>query len=187
MVRINNRYVSNYRIIFILVDTALLLAAVALGYYLRFLIEPFYVNLSHILARSVFFVGAFQVAMYYFELYDVKIIRNSSMLISRLAQSVAAALILFGIAYYIFPMLTLGRGVMVLTILLSTVVALVWRIAYRSLIKRNHLNERIIIVGTGEFAKEIARHIREQRDSGFEIIGHIDEKKGGVKHGSYAA
>jgi FlaA1/EpsC-like NDP-sugar epimerase len=172
---------------FLLGDTAVLLGAVALGYYLRFLIEPFYVNLSHILGRGFFFVSVFQIGLYYFELYDLKILRNSSTVISRLAQAVAAALIVLGIAYYIFPMLTLGRGIMVFTIMLSALVVLIWRIIYRSLVKGNHLNERIIIIGTGELAKEIARQIREQRDSGFEIVGHIDEKKGRVSREPYAA
>lgn len=48
-----------------------------------------------------------------------------------------------------------------------------WQIVYRSIVKGNQLNERIIILGTGEFIREIAIGIRDKRDSGFELTGHI--------------
>ncbi|MFX0195929.1 MAG: nucleoside-diphosphate sugar epimerase/dehydratase, partial [Candidatus Hodarchaeota archaeon] len=64
-----------------------------------------------------------------------------------------------------------------LSISLATAAVFFWRIIYRRIVKGNQLNERIIILGTGDFAREIAREIQDKRDSGFEIIGHINERK----------
>jgi len=133
--------------------------------------------LQDLLARGFFFTFAFQLSLYYFELYDLKVIQHVSKLAPRLAQSVAATLAGLTITYYMLPFLYLGRGVLLITISLATTAAFFWRIIYRFMVKGVPLNERIIILGTGELAREIAKEIRDKRDSGFEIIGHIDEKK----------
>jgi FlaA1/EpsC-like NDP-sugar epimerase len=119
----------------------------------------------------------FQTFLYYFELYDLKIIRDSSRFGRRFVQSIAATLALLMIAYYVLPFLHLGRGLLLFTVTCATASAFFWRIFYRSIVKGSQLNERIIILGTGQFAEEIAREIREKGDSGFEVIGHIDEQK----------
>lgn len=41
------------------------------------------------------------------------------------------------------------------------------------MVKGNQLKERIIILDTGEFIREIARGIRDKWDSGFKLTGHI--------------
>lgn len=173
MIRFNNRYISAYRILFLAVDTALLLGAVPLGYYLRFIGEGYYVTVQEIFIRSFFFAIVLQLSLYYFELYELKVIRDGSKFGYRLVQSMAVAVILLLIAYYAFPILTVGRGALLFSISLATSGVFIWRIVYRSIVKGSQLNERIIILGTGEFAREIAREIRQRGDSGFEIIGHI--------------
>jgi len=162
---------------FILVDTALILGAAFIGDYLRFPWKRYPILLQDLLVRGFFFTFAFQLSLYYFELYDLKIIRHVSKLVPRLAQSVTATLAVLMIAYYMLPFLSLGRGVLLLTVISAIAAVFFWRIIYRLLIKGTQLNERIIILGTGEFAREIASEIRDKKDSGFEIIGHIDEKK----------
>jgi FlaA1/EpsC-like NDP-sugar epimerase len=177
MILFKNRYISTYRIIFFAVDTALLLGAVPLGYYLWFMGKEFYVTLQELSIRSFFFTFVLQLSLYYFELYDLKIIRDHSKSGYRLIQSMAVAVILLMIAYYAFPLLTVGRGALLLSISLATIGIFFWRIIYRSMVRGNQLKERIMILGTGDFAKEIARQIRDKRDSGFEVIGHIDEDR----------
>ena len=173
MVFFNNRYISSYRIIFFLVDTTLLVGAVALGYYIRFLGGIYPIALKYILARGVCFA--------YFELYELKIIRQSAKFVFRFLQSVAGSFVVLMIVYYVFPELTIGRGALLVAMSTAAAGVFLWRIIYRNFVKGSQLNERIIILGTGEFAREIARQIRDKGDSGFEVIGHIVDKK--VKEG----
>jgi len=179
MILFNNRYISNYKILFIAIDTALLLGSVAMGRYLRLGWYGYSELLQHILTRAFFFIIVFQISLYYFELYDLRIIRDGPKFGSRFIQSLAATLIVLMISYYMLPNLSLGRGVLLFTVSCTTAALFFWRIIYRSVVKGNQLNERVIILGTGEFAREIAREIRDRGDSGFEVIGHIDEKKVG--------
>jgi len=161
---------------FFLVDTLLLLGAIAIGYYLRFGWNGYLTLLNHLLERGLFFTLVFQISLYYFELYELKNIRDRSKFGLRFVQSISATLLVLVISYYVFPHLYLGRGVLLFTLSCATVAVFFWRIIYRSVVKGNQLNERVIILGTGEFAKEIAREIRDRGDSGFEVIGHIDEQ-----------
>jgi FlaA1/EpsC-like NDP-sugar epimerase len=162
---------------FFLVDALLLLGAVAIGYCLRFGWSGYLKLLNHLLARGLFFTLVFQISLYYFELYELKIIRDHSKFGLRFVQSITATLIVLMISYYVFPDLYLGRGILLFTLTCATGAVFFWRIIYRSIVKGNQLNERVIILGTGAFAREIAREIRDRGDSGFEVIGHIDEQK----------
>ena len=177
MLLFNNRYVSNYKIIFIVIDSALLGGAVAIGYYLRFGWNGYLELMQHLLTRGFFFALVFQISLYYLQLYDLRIIRDGSKFGPRFIQSIAVTLTILMISYYMLPNLYLGRGVLLFTVTCATAAVFFWRIIYRSVVKGNQLNERIIILGTGDFAREIAREIRDRGDSGFEIIGHIVDKK----------
>ena len=125
----------------------------------------------------MFFVIIFQISLYYFELYDLRIIRDSSKFGPRFIHSITATLIVLMISYYMLPNLYLGRGVLLFTVTCATAAMFFWRIIYRLVVKGKQLNERIIILGTGDFAREIAREIQDRGDSGFELIGHIDDEK----------
>jgi FlaA1/EpsC-like NDP-sugar epimerase len=162
---------------FFLVDTVLLLGSATIGYYLRLGWKEYPLLVRHLLNRGLFFTFVFQTSLYYFELYDLKIVRDRSKFGRRFVQSIAAALATLMITYYMLPFLYLGRGVLLYTVILAVAAVFFWRILYRSIVKSSQLNERIIILGTGEFAKEIAREIRDKGDSGFEVLGYIDEQK----------
>ncbi len=187
MILLNNRYISTYRIIFFAVDTVLLLGSVGMGYYLRFGWNGYSKLLQYLPAPGCFFILVFQISLYIFELYELKIIRDGSKFGPRFVQSMAVTLGVLMISYYVFPVLYLGRGVLLFTVSCAAAAAFCWRIIYRSIVKGNQLNERIIILGAGEFAKEIARQIQDKRDSGFEVIGHIDIKIREVKHEKHVA
>lgn len=164
---------------FFLVDTLLLLGAAAIGYYLRFGLNEYSFLVKHLLNRGLFFAFLFQTSLYYFELYELKIIRDSSKFNRRFLQSVTSTLVVLMIAYYMLPFLYLGRGVLLFTLSCAIASVYCWRILYRSIVKGSQLNERIIILGSGQFANEIAKEIGEKGDSGFEVIGYIDDQKEG--------
>ena len=107
MVLFNNRYISSYKIIFLLIDTALLVGAVAMGYYIRFLAGGYPISLELFSVHALFFAFVFQISLHYFELYDLKIIRDGSKFGFRFIQSLAVTVILLMITYYLFPYLTL--------------------------------------------------------------------------------
>ena len=177
MIRFNNRYISIYRILIFSVDTLILLGAAVIGYFLRFGWKEFSVMVEYLTIRALFFVFVFQLSLYYFELYELKVIRDSSQYGPRFIQSIAGALMALMTFCYLFPNLYFGRGVLLFTLSCAIPMLFLWRIIYRSMVKGRQLKERIIILGTGAFAREIAREIRDKGDSGFELIGYINEQE----------
>lgn len=177
MIRFTNRYISTYRLMFFLIDSLLLLGAVAGGYLLRLGWNGYVAFSRHLSNRGLFFVIVFQVSLYYFEMYELKTIRDAQRFSLRFAQSMLVAIIVLIIAAYVHPVMYLGRGVLLYTVGCAIVTVFFWRVYYRSIVSKSQLNERILIVGTGEFAKEIAKQIHDKGDSGFEVIGHISETR----------
>jgi FlaA1/EpsC-like NDP-sugar epimerase len=177
MVLFNNRYISSYRIILFLADAVLLLGSTIAGYYLRFGVEEVSALLRHVVLRGLFFTFVFQISLYYFDLYDFKIIRNPSKFGPRFLQSIAATLAILMISYYLIPYLYLGRGILLFTVSCATGAVFLWRIAYRLLVRGSQLNERIVILGSGDLAREISKEIQDHEDSGFKVVGHIVNQK----------
>jgi sugar transferase (PEP-CTERM system associated) len=54
----------------------------------------------------------------------------------------------------------------------------VWRLAFEGLTRDPHLEERVLIIGTGTLASTIARQIRAQHDFVYRIVGFLEEPSG---------
>jgi FlaA1/EpsC-like NDP-sugar epimerase len=193
MIVINNRYISFYKIAFIIVDTTLIgislfVANYVFGNLSVSLTEPHTFWPSHL-----FLVMTMQVAFYYFGIYKISTIKNFGQLILRLffayITSVICVFLFFYPLFVIFPIFVMPRLVLLFGFGLALVLTLIWRIIYRRLIRIGFLNERVLILGSGKLAEEIADQIAEKADSGFKVVGVIDYKyeEKGRKHGKRSA
>ena len=57
------------------------------------------------------------------------------------------------------------------------VAVLTWRLAFNSLSRAPHLEERILILGTGPAARMLARQIGMRQDFGYRPIGFVDDRE----------
>jgi hypothetical protein len=107
----------------------MLLGAAVAGYYLRFGGKEYAAMVRYLSIRAFFFTFVFQLSLYYFELYDLKIIRDSSKFGPRFIQSIAATLVVLMISYYMLPTLNLylGRGILFFTLTCATAALFFWR------------------------------------------------------------
>jgi FlaA1/EpsC-like NDP-sugar epimerase len=134
-----------------------------------------------------------QVAFFYFGVYKFSTIKNYGQMILRLFSAyittVVFVFIFFYPLYVIFPIFVMPRFVLLFGFGLAAVLTLIWRIIYRRLIRIGFLNERVLILGSGKLAEEIADQIAEKADSGFKLVGVIDYKyeDKGRKHGKRSA
>jgi FlaA1/EpsC-like NDP-sugar epimerase len=72
---------------------------------------------------------------------------------------------------------------------LASILTMIWRLLYQRLIRIGYLNERVLILGNGKLAEEIADQIAERADSGFWVVGVVDykNKEKALKHGKRSA
>jgi sugar transferase (PEP-CTERM system associated) len=131
------------------------------------------------LADSVWKVGLVtivcQLCLYYNDFYDLTLVQSNRELIVRLLQAVGAASILLAALYFAIPGLMIGDGIFVSALFVFVVGILGWRLLFNSITRSLHLEERILVVGTGESARKVTRQILDQKDFAYRVIGFIDD------------
>jgi sugar transferase (PEP-CTERM system associated) len=116
-----------------------------------------------------------QLCLYYNDFYDLTIVRTPRELIVRLFQAVGAASILLAAVYLVLPGLMIGNGIFVSALTVLLVAILAWRLLFNHVTALRGLDERVLIVGSGESARTAAREILRQRDFGYRVVGFIDD------------
>jgi len=68
----------------------------------------------------------------------------------------------------------IGRGVSLISLPLALLMMMGWRLTIHWVLGHPELGERILIVGSGPFAVEIARETLGRPDAGFRVVGFVD-------------
>ena len=176
ILRIFDQYIPVRKIAFFFLESLFIGGMVILGAYLRFLGEPasFY-HYEFLVLKALLIVACVQLSLYYFDLYDLKAFRSNIELGIRLLQSLGVSSILLAFLYYLLPPLIIGRGIFFISLGFMGVVIVSWRIIYNHILKTRQLDQRIMIIGSGPLAKNIAKEILERMDTGFKVIGFITD------------
>ena len=176
ILKIFNQYVPLRKLAFILLETVFIMGMVFLGTYLRFLGDSASLfHYEYLFLKALLIVATVQLSLYYFDLYDLKIFRSNIELTIRLLQSLGLSSIVLAILYYLFPFLIVGRGIFLISLGFMGAVIVSWRVIYNHLLKAKQLDQRIMIVGSGQLAKNIAREIIDKADTGFNVVGFITD------------
>jgi len=176
ILRIFDQYIPVRKIAFFFLESVFIGGMVILGAYLRFLGHPagFY-QYEYLILKAVLIVACVQLSLYYFDLYDLKAFRSNIELGIRLLQSLGVSSILLAFLYYLFPLLIIWRGIFLISLGFIGVVIVSWRIIYNHILKTRQFDQRIMIIGSGPLAKNIAKEIVERVDTGFKLIGFITD------------
>lgn len=162
-------------IVLVFGDASLLLAAVAAATYIR--LGPYgWTVLWSVdgVLHTLLIVGTCQIALHYSDLYDLRGIVDFADLTVRLIRAIGAAALLLAFVYFWFPDLIIGRGVFLVAAGLILSLVILWRLAFAWLTHATP-TERLLIVGTGPAAVELARELYERRQElGVEIVGFVD-------------
>ena len=112
-------------------------------------------------------------AFYLFDLYDFVVMHDRRELILRLVQALGLAWIALAFAFYAFPALMLGRSIALIALPLALGLGVAWRVSIHWFLGHPGIGERILIVGSGEHAVEVAREVLNRPDAGFRIVGFV--------------
>ncbi len=176
ILRIFDQYIPIRRIAFIFLESVFIAGVVIFGAYPRFLGDPAgFHAYQYLILKSLLIVACVQLSLYYFDLYDLKVFRSNIELGIRLLQSLGVSSIFLAVLYYLFPVLIIGRGIFLISLVFMGAAVVSWRMIYNHILKTRHLDQKIIIVGSGLLAKNIAAEILERMDTGFKVIGFITE------------
>jgi sugar transferase (PEP-CTERM system associated) len=159
----------------ILAEAALVYGAIIGAVYLRVGVEaaPFeLVTKNGYLKAGV--AGFFCLAAFYlFDLYDFLVMHDRRELVLRLVQALGLAWIALALSFYTFPSLMLGRGVSLIALPLALGLMVSWRVTIHWFLGHPDFGERILIVGSGNLAVELAREVLNRPDAGYRIVGFV--------------
>ncbi len=165
-----NRYVSTRSLIVFGGELLLIFGSVALAAVLQ--------NTPD-LSANVWKIGLVtvvcQLCLYYNDFYDLTLVHSSRELIVRLLQAVGAASIVLAALYFTMPGLMIGNGIFVSALFVFVVGILAWRLLFNRLTGSVRLQERLLVVGTGDTARKVVRQILAQREFAYHVVGFIDD------------
>jgi len=113
-------------------------------------------------------------AFYIFDLYDFVVMHDRGELILRLLQALGLAWIALALLFYAVPQVMIGRGVTLIALPVALLLMVGWRVGIHWVLGHPEIGERILIVGSGPFAIEVARETLNRPDAGFRVVGFVD-------------
>jgi sugar transferase (PEP-CTERM system associated) len=112
-------------------------------------------------------------AFYLFDLYDFVVMHDRRELVLRLIQALGLAWIALALSFYAYPRLMLGRGISLIALPLALALMVGWRISIHWFLGHPSFGERILIVGSGNLAVEVAKEVLSRPDAGYRIVGFV--------------
>ncbi|HKS41053.1 MAG TPA: TIGR03013 family XrtA/PEP-CTERM system glycosyltransferase [Blastocatellia bacterium] len=167
------------RFLLVGIETSLLLIVGLLATYVRVLDDTTYELFERrgwLKLMMVTFV--IQLAFYLFDLYDLRATRSYRRVVTNFAVAICASTVLLSILFYAMPMMQLGRGIFLVEMSFIAVLIPGWRllVSWSAGHPQLGVRERVLILGSGEQAVEIARATLERRNAGFHIVGFVDNR-----------
>jgi sugar transferase (PEP-CTERM system associated) len=110
---------------------------------------------------------------YYNNLYDLSVVRPRGEQFLCLAQALGAGCLLLGLLYYVVPGLLVGRGVLIIALILTTAIISAMRIGLDWVWQLTTREKVVLILGDGEIAVTAARELERRVDLNFRIAGFV--------------
>jgi sugar transferase (PEP-CTERM system associated) len=166
----------NGRTILLLFGEAILVYGAVIGaVYLRVGIDDAYFELvdKHGLWKAGMALFFCLAAFYLFDLYDFVVMHDRRELVLRLVQALGLAWVALALSFYFFPAVMLGRSIALIALPLALTLMVAWRVSIHWFLGHPDFGERILIVGSGDAAVDVAREVLSRPDAGYRVVGFI--------------
>lgn len=117
------------------------------------------------------------ICLYYNSVYDISVTKKYSELSIRLMQAFGAALIILAGIYALFQDVMICRGFFLIYLPIVMSLIAMWRFIYMTVLHRGFLNERIMLLGSGDVSQGIIDTIDEQIDCGYTLVAVVEEER----------
>ena len=178
MIRIFNKYVSTKSLFLVVLEAAVISLSFIAAVKLRFWNNPTelasYVILPDFAVQIAIVVAVCIACLYFNDLYDLSSGYRQVEWALRIEQSLGAACLLLGLLYFLFPWLLLSRGVFIIGMMLVTALTLVTRTALDRVWRVTAPVQRVMILGTGPLAMDVARELTRRGDLSINLEGFVE-------------
>ncbi len=169
---------ARWLVVMLVVETSLMIAAVFLAVYLRFITYPqpldAYVATWLQFTRAAIFAAFIVFGMTALGLYQAHLRETWFGAIARQAVAFVLGAVGLLVLYYIVPEFELGRGVLTLSLLIGFVFLSGFRVLSQRLVDVEALKRRVVVLGAGKRAALIEQRLRRRADRrGFSLVGYV--------------
>jgi sugar transferase (PEP-CTERM system associated) len=172
--RVFNRHVSLRGLTIFGVETVLVSGSVVAAAHLHGSLD----HATGTMWKVVLVTALCELCFYYNDLYDLTCVHAKGELLVRVLQGTGAAAIALAAVSLLLPSVRLGSGTFLTTLGVLVVAMPLWRVAFDGLTNDPHLEERVLVVGTGPLALTVAREIRAQHDFAYRLVGFVEGPAG---------
>jgi sugar transferase (PEP-CTERM system associated) len=162
-------------VLLLLAEAALMFGVIIGAVYLRVGVAgaPYELIEKHGYFKAGFATIFCLAAFYLFDLYDFIVMHDRRELVLRLVQALGLAWVALALSFYAYPLLMIGRSVSLIALPMALALMVGWRISIHWFLGHPDFGERILIVGSGNLAVEVARQVLNRTDAGYRIVGFV--------------
>ncbi len=159
-------------IVLYVVETVLISACVIAAIYLRLGREDL-ASYDYAILKSLVATTVIQICFYYNDLYTFTGMSERRGLLRRLVGAFAISGILLTGLFYTVPQLQIGRGIFLINIALLLGVMFAWRRLIVFMLDRPAFRRRLLIIGAGDEAREVAEMVENHPELGLTHVGFL--------------
>jgi len=131
--------------------------------------------------KTAMFAVIYAFILYAFGLYSSEFYLPTRYMMSRLIKAILAGIVPLVVLYYIFPSFMIGRGILFANMLILPITILISRIFFTKFIHIKIPSNRVLIIGSGDLARDIGETIRTNSVYGLTLVGFVDAEPLGKK------
>ncbi len=174
MVRLFKHYVPHSFLILGVIEVVILVSSIYLGASLRFAGEDQPLRaVGPLLPKALLFALVMISVMTAVGLYKSNLRDGVAGMLLRIGISIVLGFAAMSFVFYLFPALFLGRGAFGLSFAAALTAIVITRIIFFKVVNQDAMKRRILVLGTGKRASELAQQMRRKVDRlGFVIVAY---------------
>lgn len=159
-------YIPTEFVVLAVIEFGILLFSLYLAFEIRYWKSGWQFNYEEFIPKALIFAIVLQLSLVAFGVYQRQTGRFLNLLMLRIASGLLLGLIPLGVSYYFVPTFFLGRGALIIAVIISFILISMIRLFFKQVVKENTMWTRVLVLGAGKRA----RTIRNARGTG-EIRG----------------
>ena len=168
-----NKYYPLRNIIFFFGEGWLMFLSILLSGFVGAGQDLFIADLPTNCMQAVAVTCVFHLSLYFFDLYDLQHDNSLADTLGKMMQAFGAGCMVLGLLYYALPPIVISAKVFWIGYLVLCLAVCVWRSVYYFVLRKKLFRQDVVIVGTGQFACEIAEEIEGRHDSVYKIAAFV--------------
>ena len=171
--KLSRYHVPTEFVILAIVEFLVLIFSLYLALEIRFWASDWHGDFGDFIPKALVYAVIMQLSLVAFGVYQRQTGRFINMLVLRIASGLLLGLIPLGVGFYIVPTFFLGRGVLILAVIISFALISIIRLFFRKVIKESNVWTRILVLGAGERAGYIRDAANSGELKGLNIVGYV--------------